>query len=234
MPEHGLMRFREIAVPSKRRLIALITSLLLAGGLGYYLKSTPPAYLESATVVFVAPKSTASPPNPYSAFGPSLITTGDVIATTLSGPQYQGRVRAAGGTANYTIALVNLYNLEFPDYGEPFATLTSESQNPVAVQNTFKIVARSLMQLLATRQAQAGVPSRYRISAVVVGDTGPIVQPGSRKRVYAGVVLLAIIIGFMVSSFLDRHWARLAALVPSRWKIRRSSNIPDHATTARR
>lgn len=212
------MSFREITTPAKRRLIAVTAALVLAGGVGYYLKSTPPMYLENATVVFTAPKGIAYPPNPYSSFNAALITTGDVIVTTLSSPEYQSRVRAAGGTANYTVALVNLYNLQFPDYGEPFATLTATSQSPTAVKNTFTIISRLLTQLLATRQVQASVPRRYLISTVQVGDTGTIVQPGSRKRAYAGVILLALVVGFMISSFLDRHWPRLAALVPSRWR----------------
>jgi hypothetical protein len=58
------------------------------------------------------------------------------------------------------------------------------------------VAARVLGLLLAARQKQAGVPPGERISAHVLGDSGPIIQTGSRARVFGGLALLtAIVVG---------------------------------------
>ena len=55
------------------------------------------------------------------------------------------------------------------------------------------LAAHLLGRLLAARQEQAGILPRYRISAQILGDSGPIIQTGSRARVFGGLALLAAI-----------------------------------------
>lgn len=172
--------------------LAVVIVLIFAVGVGYEIKSTAPTYLESALVVFSLPKS-QSAPYAYTMFAPSLITSGEAATQILMSPLAQGQIRQAGGTAAVSLTLVNLYNEQYPDYGEPLATLTAVSPNAANVHRSFGIAVRLLGHLLAARQAQASVPLRNRISARIIGDTGPVVQTGSSKRVYAGIALLALV-----------------------------------------
>jgi hypothetical protein len=147
-------------------------------------------YLESATVEFSLPKTQDSP-NAYYMFAPSLITSGEAMVQILMSPSAQRQIGAAGRDANVSLALVNLYNEEYPYYGLPLATLTAASPVAADARRTFVAAARVLGLLLAARQKQAGVPPRERISARILGDSGPIVQAGSRARVLGGLALLA-------------------------------------------
>jgi hypothetical protein len=176
----------------KHRHLAVIAVVLLAAGVGYDISKTPAMYLDSATVIFSIPKSETAP-NAYVSFTPSVIASGAAIAQIMMNPQSQRRIRAAGGTGDYDLALVNLYNEDYPNYSDPAATLTSESLSPAVALRTFKVAAGLLDRLLRVRQAQAGVSSRNLISARIIGNTGPLVQAGSPKRVYGGLALLTVL-----------------------------------------
>ncbi len=146
------------------RLTLMVATLLLAAGAGYDIEISPPMYLESATVELSLPKA-QNAPNAYYMFAPSLIASGEAMVQILMSPSAQRQIGAAGRGASVSLALVNLYNEEYPYYGVP----------------------------LAARQRQAGVPRRARISAHILGDSGPIIQTGSRARVFGGLALLAAI-----------------------------------------
>jgi hypothetical protein len=174
------------------RLALVAATLLLAGGAGYGIWSSPPMYLESAIVEFSLPK-TMDAPNAYYLFAPSLITSGEVMVQILNSPSAQRQIGAAGRGASVSLALVNLYNEEYPNYGVPLATLTAASPVAADARRTFVLAARVLGRLLAARQEQTGVPPRERVSAQILGDSGPIIQTGSRARVFGGLALLAAI-----------------------------------------
>ena len=188
----------------------MIVVLILTAGVAYGIKRTPPMYAESATVVFTPPKSLVFP-NPYASWRGDLQTSADVMTKAMLDSRSEQRVREAGGTADFNLVLVNLYNEEYPDYGVPYVKLTTTSVNPADAQRTFTIVASSFEHLVSARQAQAGVMPGNRISTTIVGDTGPLVQAGSPKRVYAGLALLAVVAAFMLSNFISRHQGRLRA-----------------------
>jgi hypothetical protein len=181
--------------PDARRRVLRIGAVLvvaLAGaGVADDITRTPPMYLESANVVFSLPKSMTYP-KAYFIYADPLITSSEVMAQSLMSPQAQQQIRRAGGTASVTMALVNLYDEEYPDYGVPLATLTAASPSAVNTHRTFMIADRRLAILLATRQAAAGVTRRNRISAQLIADSGPVAQGGSSKRVLAGLLLLAL------------------------------------------
>ena len=183
---------------------AVMVVLLLAAGLAYGIEGVPPTYLESASVLFSLPKSKTNP-NAYYYFAPSLIMSGEGISQLLANQQVQGQIRKAGGTADVNLALINLYNEEYPEYGEPLATLTSSSQSAASTHRTFRIAKRLLDQILNSIQANAGVPMHNRISAQIFADTGPIIQQGSSKRVYAGIALLAAIGTGLLWGLIDRR-----------------------------
>jgi hypothetical protein len=182
------------------RLALVVATLLLAAGVGYDIGISPPMYLESALVEFSLPKTLNAPnapnaPNAYYMFAPSLITSGEVMVQILNSPSAQRQIGAAGRGANVSLALVNLYNEEYPNYGVPLATLTAASPVAADARRTFVVAARVLGRLLAARQEQAEVAPRERVSAHILGDSGPIIQTGSHARVFGGLALLAAIAG---------------------------------------
>jgi hypothetical protein len=122
-------------------------------------------------------------------------------------PQAQIQIRAAHGVAGYDLALINIYNQDYPDYSYPEATLTTSSPDAAETHRTFTIAARILAQILAKRQKRTGVPSSRRISARIIGDSLPVAQTGSHKRVFAGLALLAMVACSTTSGFIDR-WRR--------------------------
>jgi hypothetical protein len=174
------------------RLALVVAMLLLAAGVGYDIGVSPPMYLESALVEFSLPK-TLNAPDAYYLFAPSLITSGEVMVQVLNSPSAQRQIGAAAQGASVSLALVNLYNEEYPNYGVPLATLTAASPVAADAHRTFVVAARVLGRLLAARQERAGVPPRQRVSAQILGDSGPIIQTGSRARVFGGLALLAAI-----------------------------------------
>jgi hypothetical protein len=208
------MTFREIIALMRRHLLAMTVVLMIVTGVAYGILSTPPIYSESATVVFMARNSPLGSRSNPSFLNP-LVTTEVMMVDTLASPLAQSQIREAGGTASVDFVPFNLYSLQYPDYAEPIATLTTVSQRPADVQRTFKAVLRILGQRLAAMQARAGVPAHSRIQAFPVADTGPTVQPGSSTRVSAGLALLAVVAVFMVASFLERRQNRPGVFRPS-------------------
>ena len=174
------------------RLTLVVATLLLAAGAGYGIEISPPTYLESATVELLLPKA-ENAPNAYYIFASSLITSGEVMVQILMSPAAQRQISAAGHGASVSLALVNLYNEEYPDYGVPLATLTAASPVAADAHRTFVAATRALGLLLAARQKQMEVPPLDRISAQILGDSGPVIQTGSRARVFGGLALLAAI-----------------------------------------
>ncbi len=126
-------------------------------------------------------------------FAPSLIASGEAMVQILMSPSVQRQIGASGRGARVSLALVNLYNEEYPYYGVPLATLTATSPVAATCHRTFAVAARVLGLLLAAQQQQEGVPPPERISARILGDSGPIIQTGSRARVFGGLALLAAI-----------------------------------------
>jgi hypothetical protein len=180
---------------SRQRYLRVTVSMLviaIVAGLGYSFLTTRPGYLESATVIFSLPKSQTNP-NAYFWYAPALITSGQAVTQSLLSPQDQRLIRTAGGTANVSVALVNLYNEEYPDFGVPLATLTTTAPSVAATHRTFVIAAGLLRRQFAARQARAGARPGRRITVRIIADTGPVSQAGSAKRVLAGLAVLGLV-----------------------------------------
>jgi hypothetical protein len=176
--------------------------LILATGTAVAVDHGPPTYLESALVILVA-RDTPRLDSPHSTVGGSLITTSATMVQSVMSARSMTLIHGAGGAGNYSLALVNFYNQDYPKYSYPFATLTATADRVAAARQTFSAVLRTLRRLLADRQA--GVRPSGRISVRVVGETGPVRQPGSPKRSLAGLALLAAIAAVMVSRRAGRH-----------------------------
>ena len=186
------------------RTAAITLVFALAAGVGYDINNTPPGYMEGATVIF-SNSTSRTVPDAYMSLAPSLIASGSVIVRILMSPQSRQHIRAEGGTADYKMSLINLYNEDYPDYGDPAATLTAVSPVPRIAHRTFMAALRLLDRLLAARQAHAGVARRNRISVQVVGKTGSVSQAGSAKRTFGGLALLAVVGAAVACGFVDRR-----------------------------
>ena len=209
----------DFAALFRRHLAAVLAVLVVAAGLAFAFKTTPATYAEGGTVVFNQPVSQAQP-NPYLSSGGTLISAGGVIAAYMMGEQGRQQVAGAGGSTaggtSYDVALVNSYNLEYPNYSTPEVTVTASGTDLAAVVHTFNAMMHVLTSYLASQQTAAGAPAVDLITAKLIGGTGPLAQPGSSKRVFGGLLLLTLIAVFSVCVFLDRHPVRLNLLGRSR------------------
>src|ERR1700691_4758719 len=103
--------------------LARITVITLAGIVaataGLAILRSRPVYTETAIVIFTLPST--SPVETYGGQVNSLIATGSVVSQVVMGPQIAARIKKAGGVASYDLAMVNLYNDDYPDFGYPEA-----------------------------------------------------------------------------------------------------------------
>jgi hypothetical protein len=198
----------EIAGLLRRHLLAVLAVLIVAAGVAYTFKHTPPTYSETATLVFVPPES-GTHPNPFEASSGSILESAGTIAVQVMSPQGQQRVQAAGGTAQVDVELVNGYNLEYPNYPNPYLTVTTTSEDFTAVHRTFTAANKVLTDEFTAVELQNDVTLNNRVQIVMAGDTGPLTQLGSSKRSLGGLIILTIVAIFAVATFFDRHPVRL-------------------------
>jgi hypothetical protein len=200
----------DILAMLRRHVIAVAVVCLAVLGFGYHLAHMNPGYTDAGTIGFIAPN------DPLTGFayaqGTQVIKV--VTADYMTGTAANQQIRAAGGTAPYNVELLNGYNEEFPDYSQPYVTVTTSSPDPTSAQNTYNAVVSVLLRNLAERQQ--GVPPKAQITALPVNSTGPTLQTGSNKRVYAAIAVLTIVAAFMTASLLDRRRPRARSASKSR------------------
>jgi len=173
-------------------------------GAGYSAHNARPGYQESATVLFTwSARNSAA--DAHVAVSPSLITTGEAVSQILMSPRVRRQVGAADGTAAYDVSLINSYNEDYPEFAYPELTLKTASNEAARTHRTFTVVARTLVRILASRQRVVNVRPAERIVAQIIADSGPVPLSGSKKRAFAGLILLAIVIGSAGWSALNRR-----------------------------
>jgi hypothetical protein len=173
--------------------------------LSYHLVRGNPGYIDSGGVGFTAPK------NPISTFQnmQSLRIVEETVSSYMMGSQGEREVRAAGGTAPYSVTMLNLYNEEYPNYSQPYVTIAVMSNYPEEAQQTFRVVLGALRKATAMLQGRVGATPKNEVTAMLVAvPTGPIAQGGSHKRSYAALAALAIIAIFLIARALDRRRSR--------------------------
>lgn len=109
------MSLPQIVALLRRNLAVVVAVCAFAAVLSYGLLHANPGYADTATVEFTGPGGNSD----------SFLATSQVMAEYMMGAAAQAQVRQAGGTTSYDVALVNLYNVEYPDYGVPYATVTT-------------------------------------------------------------------------------------------------------------
>lgn len=193
------MRYLGGTAVKRGKAVAVLVVLTIAAGAVYDVRTTPPPYADGGTVIFSAANRLARSvgvPN----FDQSLITTEVMLAQTMA-----GQVRTADGTTRLQAVPCNSSDLEYPDYAEQCATLTTTAPDAAAARQAFSLAYRLLTARLATLQAASGVVARNRITTYLVGLSGPIPQQGSKARVLAGLALLTLIGVLTVSRFIAQH-----------------------------
>jgi len=198
----------EIGALLRRHLVAVLAVLVLALWMVHDFKATPMVWNEGATVVFKPPISQRYP-NPYESGGGSIITAAGVIATYVNGSEGQKLVSAAGGTLPYTAELINGYNQDYPNYSAPEVDVEVNGTDMAAVMRTYAAVIQVIKAQTVARQTAAKAPKVDRIAIQVIGDPGPLAQPGSSKRTLGGLMVLTLVGIFAAAIFFDRHPIRL-------------------------
>jgi hypothetical protein len=202
------MSFREITALLRRHVFAVAAILLLAAAAGYRIQSRPPVYADNGSLVFTVANRLAdheTSPLLSALLSRSLIAAEATMAEVVSPPVTTGSLRTAAGTASYTLTPFNSYDLEYPYYSLPSATLTATAVTPAAAQAAFGSVYDQVADRLAGLQARALVPRDNRITVYTAADTGPVRQAGSSLRVAAGLAVLTTLAIFVVAGSLDRH-----------------------------
>jgi hypothetical protein len=198
----------EMTALFRRHMVAVSAVLILAAGLAYYFKHANPGYADGATVAFTTPVRQGGP---FSG-SQSLLVIDELATNLVMSAQGQRQVRSAGGTASYDVALVNLYNEEYPNYSVPYVTVTTTSPDPVAAQYTFNVVMKVLQDDLVSLQTRKGAPPNAWIGLRAIAPaTGPLPLRGSSKRTLAALAILALIASFVVAKFFDRYPIRLTS-----------------------
>jgi hypothetical protein len=198
-----LMSTSGIVASLRRNLAAVVAVCAFGAVLSYGLLHANPGYADTATVAFTLPGRTYQYPD-------GLLGTSQVMANYMMGTAAQAQIRQAGGTTSYNVASVNLYNMEYPDYGVPYVTVTATSLDPQAAERTFTAVMSVLTDNLARIQQEQGVQPRSQIGAVyIAAPTGPVIQTGSRKRSLIGLAVLTLIAAYFAAAVLDRRSGRL-------------------------
>src|SRR5579859_4425045 len=152
------------------QIAAAILVLLPTAAAGLSIMRTRPLYAESATVLFATPSGQSAAV--YTMRVDSLISTGSATSQIVMSTRVKDQIAADGGTATYSVALVNLYNQDYPDYSYPEATVTVTSADPAATQRTYLLVRSALTAVLARQQREAGVRPADAIGARFTDDSG--------------------------------------------------------------
>lgn len=230
------MSLSELAALVRRHVVAAAIVFVVAAGVAYSIKHTPPTFEDNATIVLAPPDPTLSPPyaNPYAPpFGPSLIITGEVMVKWMTGAQGQQLLQQAGVSNDFAVSLINFSDLEYPLYGEPNLTISGLGEDPTSAHNALVTGARIFEQGLISQEEHAHVPPTYRIATHMIGDSGPVVQLGSNKRTYGALAALTIIALYMILKMIDRQSALLRRFrVP--WRSRyehRSAGTSEQITS---
>jgi hypothetical protein len=191
----------------RRHWLLVVAVMLVATCVGYNLKSSALRYSESGTVLFTVGSSVQNATTLEASDRDPIIATEIMMTEQMTSQLERARIRAAGGTAQFELTPFNLYDLQYPDYAEPIATLTATSPRWPTAMRTFGLAFRDLSALLARIQAKVGISRKDRIRVLITDEEGPIKQSGSRIRVLAGVALLAIVASFTIANFIDRRRA---------------------------
>jgi hypothetical protein len=202
------MAFTDIVSLLRRHIAAVAVVLAIASAAVYWARTAPPSYVESGSVVFTVTRHLAGlnrTPRQNGMMAQSLIATEATVAQSLSPGGAPGGLRTAYGPAEFTLVPFNSYDLEYPNYSLPSATLTVTSPAAAATHRAFRAVFALVARGMTARQRAAGVPPGGRIRVYVAADTGAQLKHGSHARALGGMAVLAMVAVVTVAGWLDRR-----------------------------
>ena len=192
------MSISEILLVLRRRwyLMVPLTLLgLLAGGYLYvkvpasYESQSSVALLDSTAVAKLAPTFG----NPISNAGGALVVTADVLIRTLESSDSVQDLRGLGVTDPYTVAFA-------AGASGPLLTLTITGVDRTKVLHETDTLTTFAGAQLTALQIASDVPSVYMVTAApVVLPQTPVMQSKSKDQYVAGVSILGIGSGFLLS-----------------------------------
>jgi hypothetical protein len=216
---------QQLAGAIRRQVVAVVIVLVVALGLGYRLVHINPGYADTGTMSFIAPKTSAS----LFADSQSLLVMDELAVSSAMSARGHAAVRREGGTSDYDVALVNLNTEDFPNYSDPYLTVTVTALGAAPAQQTFAAVLRVLRAYVNGIQQRQGANPRYWIQMRQISTaagSGPVAQKGSSIRVLGSLGALAIVVAILLATFLDRHPSLLRRLRGWAGNWRHADQVP--------
>lgn len=201
------MSLRQLIVLARRQAVAILIVFLVVLGFAYSVKKTPVPFLDSGTLVLAVPSAVSNPY--YSQYTAALISTGDVVEHWIDGPEGQAALQRAGAGSGFTVSLVNFSDEEYPLFSQPYLTVTASTDGVEADEQLFAAGVGVFNAELAKVQTSASAERSHLIVSKLIGVSGPIIQPGSSKRVYPGILLIGVIAAYMLAAALDKRGRRI-------------------------
>ncbi|MEU9887118.1 hypothetical protein [Sphaerisporangium sp. NPDC051011] len=206
------------------RYSCLALVFLLAGFAVWWVRYKSPLYQSVVTVAFIT-KTNHFAGEVYDHFTDNHIFMALATARYFDNPGTQERLRAMGGTADFSYKVAHWGNEELPVYGQPYATLQSLSDDPKESIDTLNLALKLLTQKVEKLQTSSGASGRVMIKWETIGSIfGPQRQPLQKSRATVGIGLIAVLASAAVMS-MTRDRSK-----------RDSGSPPDHLmmTTVRR
>ena len=202
------MSARELAALARRHLLSIGCILLVTAGVAIGFRYTQSGYKESATIA-LEPESfvNVEPINIDQNFllNTSLITTCQVLAMHLSGPQGAAQLLRAGVTGSFAVSVVNSSNADTPTYPYPDLSISVADESSGGTHKQFIQAIHVLVSNIANFQAGDQLSPQGGFVTYTLSDTGPVSQRGSLVRSYAALMFIALIAIFLLCRFLDRR-----------------------------
>jgi len=199
---------RELAALARRHVFAVCLILLATAGIAIDFRYTPAIYQETDVVAVGSEGFMSVAPitadEDFLARN-SLITTCQLLAMHLSGPEGEVQLRRAGVTGNLTVSVVNDSNADMPEYPYPDLSVSVAAWSPDSTHRQSIEAMRVIASDIAAFQANKHLPAYDLIVTYILSDSGPISQRGSLIRTYAALVFLALVAMFCTCRFLDRR-----------------------------
>jgi hypothetical protein len=195
-----------------------IAALTMFGGYSYA-HGVAPEYHATSSFVLISPTAPATndknapppPANPYANM--SLATLLTALEIDAQNAQSVAAITAAGGTANFTMNVVNRSSI---------VAITATSEDARQAVNTAGEVINLVKADLANRQKPYTTQEQYQVTAQVVGAPAlQAVDTKGRTRAEAislgAAIVFTIIIVLVIDAMLERR---------SRQRRRRERNTP--------
>lgn len=183
-------------------------------------QTAPPRYEARSVVTFLSPKA-PFPRNAFASFTPALVTMAEVSSRWLASEAARGRVRAAGGTADFQVVLANRGNQELPVHDQPNLTVIVTAKDAGRTRATLLAVLAVLRDRLRAQQAADGARPGSLISwQVTAGSDRAVPVSGRPSRAVLALLVLGALATILAAVTADRRrrWAdapaRAAAPAP--------------------